>query len=77
MDHVSTWGYVYGYIGGVIIMIVHLGMIAGIGSEPWVFSVVFITSGALVARIRYPDVLRGSRAGGAQPAGGGRLLRAT
>lgn len=44
MDHVSTWGYVYGYIGGVIIMIVHLGMIVGIGSEPWVFSVVFITS---------------------------------
>jgi UMF1 family MFS transporter len=50
MDHVSSWGYAYGFAGGSLILIVHLvvGITGFFGvSEawsPWVLSFIFVTS---------------------------------
>ena len=50
MDHVSSWGYAYGYAGGSLLLIVHLvvGTTGFFGlSTSWsppVLSFVFITS---------------------------------
>jgi UMF1 family MFS transporter len=50
MDHVSSWGFAYGYAGGSLIMVVHLivgetgffGMTAS--WSPWILTFVFVTS---------------------------------
>ncbi len=50
MDHVSSWGYAYGFAGGSLILIVHLlvGLTGffGVSSpwSPWVLSFIFATS---------------------------------
>jgi len=50
MDHVSSWGYAYGFAGGSLILIVHLvvGQTGFFGVSdpwsPWVLSFVFVTS---------------------------------
>ena len=50
MDHVSSWGYAYGFAGGSSILIVHLivGMTGFFGIaepwSPWVLSFIFATS---------------------------------
>ena len=50
MDHVSSWGYAYGFAGGSLILIVHLlvGLTGFFGLSkpwsPWVLSFIFVTS---------------------------------
>ena len=50
MDHVSSWGYAYGFAGGSLILIVHLlvGLTGFFGVSdpwsPWVLSFIFVTS---------------------------------
>jgi UMF1 family MFS transporter len=50
MDHVSSWGYAYGFAGGSLILIAHLvvGLTGFFGASkpwsPWVLSFIFVTS---------------------------------
>jgi len=50
MDHVSSWGYAYGFAGGSLILVVHLlvGLTGFFGVSdpwsPWVLSFIFVTS---------------------------------
>lgn len=45
MDHVSSWGYAYGYMGGSLLLLMHLGILL---ASPWEInfklSVIFVTS---------------------------------
>ena len=62
MDHVSSWGYAYGYMGGSLLLLMHLGILL---VSPWdinfKLAVIFVTSslwwwgfGALLFK-RTPD----------------------
>ena len=50
MDHVSSWGYAYGFAGGSLILVIHLlvGLTGFFGLStpwsPWVLSFIFVTS---------------------------------
>ena len=45
MDHVSSWGYAYGFMGGSLLLLVHLGILL---ASPWdtnfKLAVIFVTS---------------------------------
>ncbi len=45
MDHVSSWGYAYGYMGGSLLLLMHLGILL---ASPWdinfKLAVIFVTS---------------------------------
>ena len=43
-DHVSSWGYAYGFMGGSTILIVHLGLGLSFGFTPSVLAFIFVTS---------------------------------
>tara|TARA_B100001245_G_scaffold51497_1_gene34279 strand:- start:3 stop:1835 length:1833 start_codon:yes stop_codon:yes gene_type:complete len=50
MDHVSSWGFAYGYAGGSLLLVVHLvvGLTGFFGMtsawSPWILTFVFVTS---------------------------------
>ena len=47
MDHVSSWGYAYGFLGGSIMLIVHLAILVGLRGllEPNLrYAIVFVTA---------------------------------
>ena len=45
MDHVSSWGYAYGFMGGSLLLLIHLGILL---ASPWEtnfkLAVIFVTS---------------------------------
>ena len=43
-DHVSSWGYAYGFMGGSTILIVHLGLGLTFGFTPNILAFIFVTS---------------------------------
>ncbi|MAV95323.1 MAG: hypothetical protein CMA31_06540 [Euryarchaeota archaeon] len=44
VDHVSSWGYAYGFMGGSSILIVHLGLGLTLGFTPTILAFIFVTS---------------------------------
>ncbi|MBH32782.1 MAG: hypothetical protein CMB75_00030 [Euryarchaeota archaeon] len=44
VDHVSSWGYAYGFMGGSTILIVHLGLGLTLGFTPTILAFIFVTS---------------------------------
>jgi len=45
MDHISSWGYAYGFLGGSILLTIHLVVGLKLGfNDPYVQSFVFVTS---------------------------------
>lgn len=44
VDHVSSWGYAYGFMGGSLILIVHLGLGLTLGFTPSILAFIFVTS---------------------------------
>ena len=44
VDHVSSWGYAYGFMGGSLILIVHLGLGLTLGFTPTILAFIFVTS---------------------------------
>jgi len=44
MDHVSSWGYAYGFMGGSILLLVHLALGMGLGWSNLSMSIIFVTS---------------------------------
>lgn len=43
-DHVSSWGYAYGFMGGSSLLIIHLGLGLGFGFSPGILAFIFVTS---------------------------------
>ena len=41
MDHVSSWGYAYGFMGGSLLLLVHLGVLLGFKGASWGLPFVF------------------------------------
>ncbi len=44
MDHVSSWGYAYGFIGGSLILILHLIVLEFAENNNWALSFVFVST---------------------------------
>ncbi|DAC68484.1 MAG TPA: MFS transporter [Candidatus Poseidoniales archaeon] len=44
VDHVSSWGYAYGFMGGSSLLIVHLGLGLTLGFTPTILAFIFVTS---------------------------------
>ena len=44
MDHVSSWGYAYGFIGGSLILILHLLVLSFAENSNWALSFVFVST---------------------------------
>lgn len=44
MDHVSSWGYAYGFMGGSLLLLVHLGVLLGFKGASWGLPFVFVSS---------------------------------
>ena len=44
VDHVSSWGYAYGFMGGSSILIIHLGLGLTLGFTPTILAFIFVTS---------------------------------
>jgi len=44
MDHVSSWGYAYGFIGGSLILILHLVVLTFADTSNWALSFVFVST---------------------------------
>ena len=44
MDHVSSWGYAYGFIGGSLILILHLIVLQFAENNNWALSFVFVST---------------------------------